>query len=292
MMRRWVLVITATTLWCAAATAGVRPQQTTFRARTDAVIVHVTVVAGGKPVTGLTPADFHLSDDGVAQDVAFAPVEAVPLDVELVIQTSVSMKNPDRVRADLKTITGLLGPDDQLGLMTFARTVREEVPLQPVSVAELPQPLKARGALAFDALLQALVRPGTPSRIHLVLLVTDGIDASVSRPDDVLAVAGHSDAVVMVAVTGNTYLRVSDPMAPKQTPAPMLTDVSTLTGGTLVHADDLLSAFRQALDAFRHSYVLTYAATNVPRAGWHAITVTLARSGDYRVLARHGYVRR
>jgi hypothetical protein len=272
--------------------AGAAPQQTPFQARTDAVVVPVSVMADSRPLTGLVAADFHLTDDGVQQTVELAPVENVPLDVELVVQTSASVKDPDRLWADLKTVNGLLGANDRIGLMTYGSTVRERVPLQPVSVPVAAQSVEGRGpAVILDALLQALVRPGAPSRVHIIVLATDGIDVSVSRPEDLIAVASHSDAVVETAVTGNTYLHVPDPAAPKQKPAPVLNDISSVTGGTAVRVDDLVDAFKRAIDTFRHGYVLTYIATEVPRAGWHTISVTLVRSGNYRVLARHGYMR-
>ena len=52
---------------------------------------------------------------------------------------------------------------------------------------------------------------------------------------------------------------------------------------------DVVAAFAQTLDAFRHSYVLYYIPTGVPREGWHDIAVHVTRAGTYDVAARQRY---
>ena len=47
--------------------------------------------------------------------------------------------------------------------------------------------------------------------------------------------------------------------------------------------------FRRVLDDYRSGYVLQYVPDGVGAAGWHEISVTIARPGKYDVRARKGY---
>jgi hypothetical protein len=54
--------------------------------------------------------------------------------------------------------------------------------------------------------------------------------------------------------------------------------------------DGIEQMFLRALDDFRTSYVLRYAAEGVARAGWHEIAVRVIKPGTrYDVRARKGY---
>mgnify|MGYP006137767475 CR=1 FL=1 len=52
-----------------AALTSLTPQQQTFRATADMVIVDVSVRQGGQPVPGLATGDFVVLDNGVRQDI-------------------------------------------------------------------------------------------------------------------------------------------------------------------------------------------------------------------------------
>ena len=61
-----VLLVAADTLISAS-------QEPMFRARVDGVRVDALVTSDGRPVTGLTAADFELRDNGVVQQITVTP---------------------------------------------------------------------------------------------------------------------------------------------------------------------------------------------------------------------------
>ena len=65
--------------------------QATFRRRVDVVQLDVSVVRRGQPVRGLTAADFVVTDNGEPQVVDSVVLDQLPLNVELVLDTSGSV---------------------------------------------------------------------------------------------------------------------------------------------------------------------------------------------------------
>jgi hypothetical protein len=259
------------------------PQGQTFRAQVDLVVVDVTVLSRGTPVSGLNAADFRVLDDGVPQQVEFLSTDAIPIDVALVVDTAgtIGGVNPLRFWDDVNTVANLLRPGDRLALATVTTAVREELPLQSVPVQVPRQPITVGGGWpVFDALLQAMLRPGAAGRRHLILDWTEGVDTlSVSSPARVLDVAKRCDAMVFIALPNRSRSGIHS----------LLEEVAHATGGDVLKASDIPSAFRRVLAALERSYVLTYTPRGVSREGWHDVTVSLNRPGTYTVRARRGY---
>src|SRR5439155_11596525 len=69
----------------------VSAQQPAFTTKVEAVRVDVLVLDNGRPVTGLTPADFEIADNGVPQHVDFVSYEQIPLNVVLALDMSESV---------------------------------------------------------------------------------------------------------------------------------------------------------------------------------------------------------
>src|SRR5689334_3058476 len=65
--------------------------QATFRSGIDVVQLDVSVLRHGKPVRGLTAADFVVTDNGAPQAVDSVVVDQLPLSVQLVLDTSGSV---------------------------------------------------------------------------------------------------------------------------------------------------------------------------------------------------------
>src|SRR3954467_12474937 len=65
--------------------------QSTFRSGVDVVQVDVSVMRGGKAVAGLAAGNFSLTDNGVAQEVASATLDTLPLNVILALDVSGSV---------------------------------------------------------------------------------------------------------------------------------------------------------------------------------------------------------
>jgi hypothetical protein len=68
-------------------------------------------------------------------------------------------------------------------------------------------------------------------------------------------------------------------------------EAARATGGDSVKATDIEDAVRQILAVLAHGYVLTYVATGVPQPGWHHVTVSVSRPGQFTIGFRRGYER-
>lgn len=115
-MKGWALIAALCSLW-----PIVQGQVPVFRSGVDAVRIDVSVMNGVRPVTGLTAANFVVTDAGVAQVVERVEVDTVPLNIMLVLDTSGSM-NGDRL-TDLmgasRRLVEALKPVDSAALKTF-----------------------------------------------------------------------------------------------------------------------------------------------------------------------------
>jgi hypothetical protein len=143
----------------------------------------------------------------------------------------------------------------------------------------------------LDAMMFALARASRPERRHLVFVFTDGYDnTSLMGYGAIPELAGRTDAVLYIAlvrVTGApdewpnssfdalARARRRAPAAPSPRPARRRTTSSCRS--------------RRRSSRFRHSYTLYYVRTNVPKDGWHDISVKVAKPGTFTIQARQGY---
>lgn len=290
MKRLRVLTIVLGPLVLMPAVFGRQQDPVAFRAAADVVMVDVSVRAGRSAVTGLTPKDFVLLDNGVAQQIDGTTIEQVPVDLTLILDVSDSTSPYiDDFKARAQTINRMLRPGDRVRLVGVAADVKEVFPFR-AGGAPLPvEALRTRpGTSINDALLLSLVRAPDPGRRQLIVTFTDAIDTtSVSSASDVKTVAREARAVLHIALFGTT----SEHDGAIQT----LRAAAEDTGGDMYSPEtfsNAVDAFKQVFEDFRHSYVLRYVPHDVRAEGWHDLTVTLANPGDrrYTISARKGYV--
>jgi VWFA-related protein len=281
--------------------AAAAPQ---FRTSVDVVRIEALVLDRGRPVAGLAVADFAVTDDGAPQVIAVRALARQPIDVALALDTSRSVRGRrlERLREAARTLVGLLTPADRATLVTFDHLVT--IGPRDVEGRALEGRLAAlagngRTSL-IDAATAALVWGGGRERPMLVLAFSDGIDTSSwTRPEQALALARSSDAVVDAGVTGEllptSVARIGrDGAVAALTPIErFLGDLAAETGGRVHDGGSgagLTGAFRTALEQFRGRYEITYTATN-KAPGWHAVQVQVPGRRGAVVHARRGYQR-
>jgi VWFA-related protein len=283
----------AIALTAAAVAAGViatsaAQQQSTFKSGVDVVFVDVSVTSHRTPVRDLKSADFTLTDNGVPQSIEAISVEAMPVDVTLLLDVSGSVGAgvlTGLKRAIDDTARGL-SARDRVRLMTFSHEVRQLFAYRPGGAPASLETLSAGGATSlYDALGAAMMQTRPAGRRQMILVFTDGADSrSFLDAPALLQLGGVSDAVVHFAVG---IQRGSADVPHKS----QLAAIAAATGGdvTTFRVDNAIpSTFRDILDRFRTSYVLRYTPQGVPREGWHNVTVDV-RKGNYDVRARKGW---
>lgn len=273
--------------------AAARAQDPVFRAGIEQVRVDASVRRGNTPVAGLKAEHFEVHDNGVVHAVDRVLQEEVPLRLLLVLDTSGSLEGPrlGALVAAAQSLVRSLGPDDEVGLVTFSHGLQLSVAPTPRhdDVASALSRLSARGATAWrDALFAGLQLAGAPTeRRPLVLLFTDGED-NASWMD----AAGIDDAVRRSGVVLHAVgLNPRDSRTSRNGLARSLILSVDAGGGRFWGADEpehLGDRFTAVLTEMRARYLLLYTPKQAPTPGWHEVKVRLkGASGD--VQARPGY---
>ena len=315
MIRAGLAIVTAVAVWSSAQDSQQPP---VFRSSANAVLVDVSVRDGNRrAITGLTAADFTVTDNGVAQTVDAVSFGQLPIDVTvgLDISRSVTGKLQESLRAAVGQLMRDLRRGDRLKLILFnmrlARTIDFTTDVSQVERAIATA--TAGGATAlFDALSLAMVSASQPERRQLIVFFTDGNDASSTTSRKMLQqISERTRATVtfvlsptasMVSKTNTMTPSVSVPNRIADVPLPgsalnsfvfdpAIRQLAADTGGTVLTTElsnSLGMMFLQALDRFRSAYVLYYSPKGVDRTGFHLINVTVNRPGAV-VQARRGY---
>ena len=268
------------------ADAALIAQQPTFSSRLDAVRVDVLVTDNGRPVKGLTAADFVVLDNGTPQTVDLAIFETLPVNMILALDhsRSVTGERLSQLQDAARTAVHALVPRDQAALVTFSQRVALPQALTHDAGAVLSAVAAAQPGgqtSLFDGVYAGLLAGvNDPSR-NLVLVFSDGVDtASWLSPAQVIETAKRGDAVVYA-------------LSPKDAgSASFLRDLAEQTGGSSFEVDslkELSGRFVSILEEFRQRYLLSYTPTGVASPGWHRLEVRL-KNRRATVKARPGYV--
>jgi hypothetical protein len=287
-----------------------RQDQPVFRARTTAVSLDVSVKRGNRPVTGLTAADFQVTDNGVPQIVEQVFTEALPIDVTLIIDASGSTAaRIDEIRRNAREVLGLLRPDDRTRVLIIEEIPYELLPLQRVGSGIVVPRERLHGGLSsvHDTLLAGLVARPDPDRRRLLVAITDGLDnKSVTSVRSLEEVARRSDTVLhVISVRAPTAdagpLRASNPFRryqPTRQEMELFESLPALTGGVL-HGPrqtswlginiNAVAAIREVIEEFRQSYVVQYTPRDVASGVWHDVVVRVTGIDPRGVRTRAGY---
>lgn len=273
----------------------------TFRSMVEVVQIPVSVRQGNRVVGHLTAEDFVVTDSGIRQDIQAISVEAIPVDVTVILDTSDStMRIAEKLEKDVQQIVKTIGPHDALRILRIDTFVEELRPMVPVTKESgvLTIPRNNGVSSVHDALVAALIRQVPPDRRHLVVAITDAIDTmSFTTAERVRDVATRSEALLELVVVNPptaggrlTYVRPRFYEFRER----LLMDAAEATGGELrgrrLFGDaDPVSAFKRVFDEFKQSYILRFTPRDVASSGWHELKVSIPAKPDYTIRARPGY---
>ena len=182
--------------------------RSTFTSGIDVVALSVTVLdPQARLLAGLARDQFSVFEDGVRQDIAYFETSTVPLDLALLIDTSVSME--PKLAFVQQAATGFveaLRAGDRAAVFAFSNHVR---PLQAFTPDRdlVRQAIKATTAGGGTALYNALYvalrafekAPAVDGQVRrrAVVVLTDGEDtASVLTFDDLMAEAKRAGVTI------------------------------------------------------------------------------------------------
>jgi VWFA-related protein len=329
MTGRYVAAIVSVTL-AAAAGLGLRAQtpaqpQPVFRGGTDLVTIDVSVRSNGSPVGALASKDFVLLDNGVRQTVDVVELEAIPVDITVLLDVTEDDAGYGKGLVEqARKIIALARPADRVRVMSVSNAVTDVIPRQPAEAAPRVPDLEERGLPSTqDGLAAALMRQIEPDRRHLIIALTDGIDAVSTldasavrdiarRSTATLYVAqvtlaldtvdgkpmyiGHHERTLrdrsQVALLGELTRDFWRPYDDEQFDT--LKEAAEITGGELylpgIFTNRTASAiFENAFADYRKGYLLRFTPQGVTREGWHDVTVTIPSQPGVEIKARRGY---
>lgn len=294
-----------------------------FASGVDSVYLDVVVSSGGRPVTGLSAADFEVRDNGVRQAASLNGITTTGLTVALVFDTSASVAGEKlgQLKAAGHAFIDGLATRDEASLLTFSQELLLPVPptRDRLAVHRALDRVVGRGATSLrDALYVAVKLRRTTAR-SLVVLFTDGEDTlSWLTAEEVLAAARQADAQVTVVVSAEASeaaaayratIRLPDPLRQEQgAPASQgwergasrdgeerpqnrfLREIARVTGGGYwsAHDADLPRVYQRILEETRTRYVLSFEPQGVSRPGRHRLEVSVKnRRVDVRARAEY-----
>jgi Ca-activated chloride channel family protein len=291
----------------AAETTSGRPA---FRAATEMVALNVTVVdSHEQDVTGLTSQDFAVYDDGVPQQLNFFGSGDVPIDLAVVIDTSVSMRQrlPVVQRAAIRFVR-VLRPIDRGAVIAFADRMRF---LQPLThdVGLLERAIagtKAGGDTALYSTLYVLLgelakagRDAREVRRPAIVVLTDGADtASVVTYEDVVELVRRTGvAVYPISIASSNSPGSLQNEGKDRTLNPIDEDLKRLakeSGGQAffpLRLDELDRVYARVARELSTQYSLAYVPKRPSHGGvFHNLLVQVISRGDAFPRTRLGYV--
>jgi Ca-activated chloride channel homolog len=297
--------VIARALWLAfafASASAAAPQEVpAFRSSVEMVAIPCVVVDGhGAAVTGLTRADFRVTDNGVRRVIeSFSQETDQPLNLAVIVDASESQAGQlvEHRQMAAKLIEKLLDPGDRPFVIQVAEDIRLWPDLTSTTAGELfgdPCPKKPSGVPGlravsvcgasplWNALYEAArlkLRPLKGTKALLIL--TDGFDTGSTHTWRQAADEAHrADATVYAIQYPSTF---------GGSFAPDLYKLVAETGGTTFRAAKDYDAMITRMETdLRHRYVLTFRPERLSGKVRHEVEIVTIRP-DLTVRARRIY---
>jgi Ca-activated chloride channel family protein len=271
-----------------------------FRSAVDLVTIQASVRdAHGRALSGLSPADFEVRDNGQLRPIlSLQSDRQSPVNLAILVDISGSMGVGSKIAMARQAFDSVLNQlkdgEDEVALFTFDSSLRERHGFT-ADLASLKDELwdfEAFGTTSlYDATAATARRLADRTGTHKAIIVlTDGLDTSSTlTASEVSALASSIDVPVFVVATVPALdQRVILEAAPHSDGAD-LRDLAEWTGGQLVFSSSFTESAVVAFNLvsqLRQQYVLAIEAAGGPE--WRRLDVRVTRHSAV-VKARSGY---
>jgi VWFA-related protein len=246
-----------------------------------AVELYTSVLAKGRPVTGLKKENFQILEDGVPQDLdGFEVVTNLPLSLGIGVDTSGSMEESivEAQKAAVEFLKDVMTKKDRSFLVTFDNEPQlvSRFTTDRDKLAQALAGLRAQGSTAlWDALVYGLYQyQGTKGRKAYVIL-TDGEDRCSHFTFEAALDYAKKTGVAVYFIglrIGSTQLDVRH----------KLTRVARETGGLVYYVESakgLARIYAEINEELRSQYLLSYVPQNKSVSNqWRKIEVKMTPS--------------
>ncbi len=264
----------------------------------DLVVLQATVRdRTGRSVADLQQQNFSVYEDGALQTIRVFRHEDTPVTVGLVVDHSSSMRGKlGEVTTAARALVWASNPDDQMFVVNFNEKASLGLPAgqgfsnsaRELGSAIGDAPADGETAL-YDAVTLGLrgLQKGERDKKVLVVISDGGDNASRSRLDDVLKMAGLSSAAIYT-------VGLADKHDPDWNPK-VLRRLARETGGEAffpLEVSETVGICRRIAADVREQYTIGYASTSGKPGVYHSIRVTAQSKehGKLSVRARNGYI--
>jgi len=266
----------------------------------------------GAVVTDLVREDFRVLDNGAEQPIVYFEPQTAPLNLLLLLDLSGSTKDKTKViKQAAARFVDMLNPADRVAVAAFTsrymlvsgfsenrRLIRQRI-----------DDIKNRGGgtAFYEAMWYALDEMAeTKGRRNVIVVMSDGVDNVLQRPDDYTSKWSYEEMRDRVAAADVTvfpvYIDTEYEQVVKEgnvssvvyrTARRQIAGLAESTGGRMFPVqrfEDLETVYRTVAAELRNLYSLSYYAPAKAGAGreWHAVGVEVARPA-VQVKTRPGY---
>lgn len=273
----------------------------------------------GSYITDLTKADFKVLERGKEQRIDRFTTERRPLRIGIVLDTSLSMSDNNKLSAAQQAALSFvesLEQDDEGMVVTFSDRVRVRQDFTS-NHEQLSAAISATEANGGTALYDAVWRTARMLRDfdarRVIVLLSDGRDEATSgfEPgslhtlDEALDQALRSEVMVFSIGLGarldrectrqweRRYDSDREGCPAGESLEDVLSKLSQSTGGRLLvtrSSRKLRAAFEDVAEDLRNQYSIAYSSSDTSKDGeWRDIEVSVPKRPDIRVVTRDGY---
>lgn len=281
----------------------------TFRGAVDLVALNVVAVDKQQQfVSGLNADDFAVYEDGVQQDVSFFAGGQLPLDLAILLDTSMSMVDAlSRAQRAAVGFVSALGPADRLLVVGIDDTAKVLAPLSSDLSAARSAILRTTangGTALYNGVYLTLKelarqrRADADMRRQALVLLSDGSDTkSLVSLDDVMELAKQSGISIYTITLGaqgeyEHSLGGWHPTASR--PEQGMKALAQETGARTFlakQAEDLDGVYKTIGRELTNQYALGYVSTNQRRdGGYRRVVVRVVDRPGVQLRTRAGYL--